>query len=83
MRRAVSLSIGHLHLHGFSPAEARRVEDRFRDELARLLADAPDGFAPLAARTARARIDGSLSPEQVGAQAARALAERLLEGPGP
>ncbi|MDT8854056.1 hypothetical protein RNZ50_03215 [Paracoccaceae bacterium Fryx2] len=80
--RAVSLSIGHLHLHGFSPAEARRVEDRFRDELARLLADA-DGFAQLAARTARARIDGSPSPEQVGEQAARALVDRLREGPGP
>lgn len=68
----VTLDIGTLRLIGFSRAEARRVEDGFRAELAQLtpadFADQPHQTGQLVAQT-----DGRGTPETVGAAAARAL----------
>ncbi len=71
MSRPVTLSIDTLSLHGFSPVEARRVEDGFRRELSRLQGDELQD-----ARSKAPFIDlpqGVRAPEHIGAQAARQL----------
>ncbi len=72
------LSIGRLAIKGFSRAAARRVEDAFRAELGRA---AMGGLMPLPAGAERivARLPErrSASPEQIGAEAARALIRGL------
>jgi len=72
----VTVEIGTLRLIGFSRAEARRVEDGFRQELAQLTRE---DFAREARQTdhIHGQADGRGSPERVGAEAARALIEGL------
>ena len=68
----VTVDIGSLRLIGFSRAEARRVEDGFRVELAQItgadVRSVPHQTDQLVAQT-----DGRGTPETVGAAAARAL----------
>ena len=71
MSGRVTLSIGTLSLHGFSAAEARRVEDGFRNELSRLQGDDLPGAA--APEAALHLPSGTSAPEQIGAEAARQL----------
>lgn len=74
----VSLAIRRLRLAGFSALEARRVEDGFRAELARLAAAGAPAGAGFAAGRVVARDAAGTSPERVGADAARALYESLV-----
>lgn len=75
-RGAVSVEIGTLRLCGFSRADARRVEDGFRQELARLSGADLAGDAWQADRITT-QIEGRGAPERVGAGAARALMVEL------
>ena len=74
----VTVEIGTLRLIGFSRAEARRVEDGFRAELAQLT---QAEFAHQARQSDhfRAQTDGRGTPERLGAEAARALIAGLDE----
>jgi hypothetical protein len=77
---ALSLRIDSLVLHGFAPAEARRVGAAFEGELARLLSTSPlHGYAASPAASAPSpRL--SIAParaEAAGAASARALHARL------
>ena len=69
---AVSVEIGTLRIIGFSRAEARRVEDGFRQELARLSAEDLSGEARQSDRIL-AQAEGRGTPELTGAAAARAV----------
>jgi hypothetical protein len=82
---AVNLRIDSLVLHGFAPAEARRVSAAFEGELARLLTSSPiSGYAAPAAVAGPApsapALRLSIAPaggEAAGAASARALHARL------
>lgn len=70
---SLRLEIGALAVNGFSRSDSRRVAMGFEDELLRMhLSGVPEAREDLTLNAARA-----LSPERIGAAAARALFEAL------
>ncbi len=79
----ITVAIGELVLHGFSPADGRRIGEGLERELARLLAE---GESPprLAESVTRDRLDlgnihaqAGTRPETIGAQIARSIVRGL------
>ena len=76
MSGRVTLSIRSLNLHGFSRSQANRVEDGFRNELARLTASDVSG-AMASAHKSLTIPAGSNRPEDIGRRAAQQLIKGL------
>lgn len=73
MSGEISLSIGKLAIHGFTRAEARRVEDAFRAELIRLGPQLDNAASVKPRIMTELPPRASTTPERVGTHAARAL----------